>query len=127
MKNASSRLVAARGGKKGRFRSFDRDAVLSPEKELGAAVGMNCRLRDQQAPYTAPPRSCEADLSLLHRLDHLNDPVDRDIQPFAKLANDRHAHSFSMLQFLECCRGDKAQQVLMGHAAGIQQIPQRFI
>ena len=38
-----------RGGKKGRF-LFDCDAVLSPEKELGAAVSMNRHLCDQQAP-----------------------------------------------------------------------------
>jgi hypothetical protein len=38
IEKTSSRLVAARGGKKGRFRSFDCDAVLSPEKEFGAAV-----------------------------------------------------------------------------------------
>ena len=46
----SSRLVAARGGKKGRIRLFDGDAVLAPEKELGAAVDINRHLRDRQAP-----------------------------------------------------------------------------
>ena len=50
IENASSRLVAARGGKKGRFCSFDCDAILSPEKELGAAVRVDLHLRDQQAP-----------------------------------------------------------------------------
>ena len=50
IENASSRLVAARGGKKGRFHLFDRDVILSPEKDLRAAVGMDRHLRDQQAP-----------------------------------------------------------------------------
>ena len=35
---------------KGRFDLFDSDSVLSPEKELGEAVGVNRHLRDQQAP-----------------------------------------------------------------------------
>ena len=50
IKKTSSRLVAARGGKKGRIRLFDGDAVLAPEKELGAAVDINRHLRDRQAP-----------------------------------------------------------------------------
>ena len=50
IEKTSSRLVAARGGKKGRFRLFDCDAVLAPEKELRAAVGVDRHLRDQQAP-----------------------------------------------------------------------------
>ena len=54
-RKTSSRLVAAGGGKKGRFRSFDCDAVLAPEKELRTAIGMNRHLRDQQAPYTITP------------------------------------------------------------------------
>ena len=50
IEKTSSRRVAAGGGKKGRFRSFDCDAVLAPEKELRTAIGMNRHLRDQQAP-----------------------------------------------------------------------------
>ena len=40
IEKTSSRLVGAREGKKGRFRSFDYNSVLSPEKELVAVVSV---------------------------------------------------------------------------------------
>ena len=55
IEKTSSRLVAERGGKKGRFRLFEGDAVLAPEKELSAAVSVNRHLRDQQAPCLFVP------------------------------------------------------------------------